>query len=205
MPENRKGPLAVGAAFLVAVLVLAVVLPAGPLAVDQRWSDAMLSIQTPFLTRVAHGFAALGHWPWVALVIGGAALALALTRRWFALVVFLVAELEATLISTLLKVIVDRPRPPRGDIDRATSFPSGHASFAAVTCITLVLLLGETGPRSRRWWALALAAVAGMAWSRTYLQVHWLSDVVAGALLGAGVSLVTFDVAKTWARAESTR
>ena len=39
-------------------------------------------------------------------------------------------------------------------------------------------------------------AVAGMAWSRTYLQVHWLTDVIAGALLGSGISLLVFDVAQ---------
>ena len=31
-----------------------------------------------------------------------------------------------------------------------------------------------------------------MAWSRTYLQLHWLSDVVSGALLGIGVTLASF-------------
>jgi undecaprenyl-diphosphatase len=31
-----------------------------------------------------------------------------------------------------------------------------------------------------------------MAWSRTYLQVHWLLDVLAGSLLGAGVALLVF-------------
>jgi undecaprenyl-diphosphatase len=31
-----------------------------------------------------------------------------------------------------------------------------------------------------------------MAWSRTYLQVHWLVDVLAGSLLGAGVALFVF-------------
>jgi membrane-associated phospholipid phosphatase len=31
-----------------------------------------------------------------------------------------------------------------------------------------------------------------MAWSRTYLQVHWLSDVAGGSMLGIGVALVVF-------------
>jgi undecaprenyl-diphosphatase len=35
-----------------------------------------------------------------------------------------------------------------------------------------------------------------MAWSRTYLQVHWLSDVVAGSALGIGVALVVFATAQ---------
>ncbi len=37
-----------------------------------------------------------------------------------------------------------------------------------------------------------------MAWSRTYLQVHWLSDVIAGAMLGIGISLVVFGGAQWW-------
>jgi undecaprenyl-diphosphatase len=42
------------------------------------------------------------------------------------------------------------------------------------------------------WWLLAALATVGMAWSRTYLQLHWLSDVISGALLGVGVTLVSF-------------
>jgi undecaprenyl-diphosphatase len=41
-------------------------------------------------------------------------------------------------------------------------------------------------------------AIVGMAWSRTYLQVHWLSDVVAGSLLGMGVSLLVLGGAQRW-------
>jgi undecaprenyl-diphosphatase len=39
---------------------------------------------------------------------------------------------------------------------------------------------------------VAAVATAGMAWSRTYLQVHWLTDVVAGAILGLAVTFTTF-------------
>ena len=74
-----------------------------------------------------------------------------------------------------------------------SSYPSGHAAYAGATAVILVLLF--TKPRHRRGWGLAAAAViAGMAWSRTYLHVHWLSDAVAGAVLGIGVALISLAV-----------
>ena len=38
-------------------------------------------------------------------------------------------------------------------------------------------------------WALALAWIVAMAVSRTVLDEHWLSDVVAGSLLGAACAV----------------
>ena len=43
---------------------------------------------------------------------------------------------------------------------------------------------------------LALLGIVGMAWSRTYLEAHWLSDVIGGSLLGVGVALVVFALAQ---------
>jgi undecaprenyl-diphosphatase len=48
------------------------------------------------------------------------------------------------------------------------------------------------------WWTLAALGIVGMAWSRTYLQVHWLSDVVAGSLLGIGIALLVLGGAQWW-------
>lgn len=36
----------------------------------------------------------------------------------------------------------------------------------------------------------------GMAWSRTYRQGHWLTDVIARAILGVGISLLVFAIAQ---------
>ena len=117
-------------------------------------------------------------------------------RRIVALVAFVVAEALSSFLSALLKALVGRPRPPDGLVHPVgSSFPSGHASYGAVTSIALVLLFTSPGRRAG-WWGLAVLDMTGMAWSRTYLQVHWLSDVIGGVVLGAGIVLTTFAVAQ---------
>jgi membrane-associated phospholipid phosphatase len=88
----------------------------------------------------------------------------------------------------LIKWIVDRTRP---DIDRLTgfsgpSFPSGHAAASAASFAAFALLAG-IGRSSRAKAILAGIAVAlavGIASSRVFLGVHWLTDVLAGLAFG---------------------
>jgi membrane-associated phospholipid phosphatase len=180
-------------ALLGVVALLAIVVPVEPLGVDRRWSEAMVDIRTDLLTHVALVFNWLGRGVGETLTLGALAVALVLSRRWTALAAAALAEALAATLSSLLKILVGRPRPPHGLVDPVgSSFPSGHATYAAVTCMALVLLFSAPGPRRVLWWALAALGMLGMAWSRTYLQVHWLSDVVAGSVLGVGVALAVF-------------
>jgi undecaprenyl-diphosphatase len=55
------------------------------------------------------------------------------------------------------------------------------------------------------WWSLAVLATAAMAWSRTYLQVHWLLDVTVGSILGVGVALIVFGGVQMLATRRSVR
>jgi undecaprenyl-diphosphatase len=94
----------------------------------------------------------------------------------------------ASLITGILKELVDRLRPPLGMTDvsalvslpSSASFPSGHAatSFAAAAALSVLV------PRLRVP-ALILAALVGI--SRVYLGVHFWVDVLAGAVLGTAV------------------
>ena len=169
---------------------MAIVIPSGPLAIDLRWSEAMRDAQTPLLKDLALVFNALGRGVGWALSLAAVAVVLAVASRWFALVAFAVLETLTSLGSTLLKALVGRPRPPDGLVHPVgSSFPSGHAAYAGATCIALVLLFSEPGPRRRWLWIPAALGILGMAWSRTYLQVHWLSDVVGGSLFGIGIAL----------------
>jgi undecaprenyl-diphosphatase len=180
---------------------MAVVVPLEPLAIDQRWSEVMQDVQSRLLTDVALVFNALGRGLGSALSLALVAIVLLVARRWFALVAFAVAEGITTLSSTVIKALVGRPRPPDGLVDPVgSSFPSGHAAYAGVTCVALVLLF-TAAPRSRWLWLLAAAGIVGMAWSRTYLPVHWLSDVVGGSALGIGLALTVFGGAQALARA----
>ena len=189
----------VGAALVGLVVVMAIVLPAQPLAIDQHWSEAMRDIETPLSKDLALVFDALGRGVGRVPVLSVIGLVLVLARRCLALVCFALAEGLTSLSSALFKAAVGRPRPPDGLIHPVGSaFPSGHAAYAGATCVALVLLFTAPGARRRWWWTLAAVGIVGMAWSRTYLQVHWLSDVVGGSLLGIGIALLVFAGAQRW-------
>lgn len=65
------------------------------------------------------------------------------------------------------------------------TFPSGHATSAALLAVGAARLAG------RRWaWAPAALWMAVMDASRTVLRVHWLTDVLAGSLLGSALALL---------------
>jgi undecaprenyl-diphosphatase len=194
---HPTGAISAGAALLALVILTALVIPSGPLAADKSWSEAMTDIQTPALKQIALAFNTLGHGLARILSLVAIGVILLVTRRWLAFAAFAVTEALTPLTTTVIKAFVDRPRPAEGMVSpSATSFPSGHASYAGATCVALVLLFTAPGPRRALWWAIAAVVTAAMAWSRTYLQVHWLSDVIAGALLGIGISLLVFGIAQ---------
>ena len=174
--------------------VVAVVIPARPLAIDLRWSEAMRDVESGRLHDVALAFNHAGRGLGRALSLAAIGIVVILRRRWWALVAFAVTESLTPLSVNLLKLLVDRPRPP-GAMIQATgsSFPSGHAAYAGATAIALLLLFTRPGTGRRRAWAVVAAVgVAGMVWSRTDLSVHWLTDSASGAILGTGIALATF-------------
>ncbi len=193
---GRPGRAVGWASLLLALVALvALLIPAGPLALDSRWSELMQDIETSFLTHVALVFNALGHGIWRALTIAGIGIVLLVARRSAALIAFALTEALTPLLVNLIKLAVGRERPPGQMLEAfGSSFPSGHAGYAGATAVALVLLFSGQGPRRRWWLAAAAAATALMVWSRTYLQVHWLSDAVTGATVGVAVAFLCFGV-----------
>jgi membrane-associated phospholipid phosphatase len=107
-------------------------------------------------------------------------------RRRYDLAAWLLAWILADAITFALKPWIGRIRPDGTD---AASFPSAHAKTAAQVAFGLVLVCTSPWRRRAGWWLLAAAWTLAMAVSRTVLDEHWLSDVVAGSLLGAGCAI----------------
>lgn len=153
------------------------------LAVDARLSEQIRVAERPgWLRSMAIFFAHSGDsWFWL--------LALLLvwwlgTAEWKSkALIFVGAIIAAAVVVFMIKFTVRRQRPAGdwGNIYRNTdphSFPSGHAT-RAVLLATLALGLGPP------WLALVLGIWAPLViLARVAMGVHYLSDVIAGALLG---------------------
>ncbi|MFD4959162.1 phosphatase PAP2 family protein [Microbacterium sp. NPDC058389] len=176
----------------------------GPFPIDEWWNALVAEWWHPALV----GFSRVMNWlggGWVgvlAVPIGGA-IGLVLVRRPWAAAYFLAAEAVSAGLVQVLKHAFGRVRPE--DILVVSdygSYPSGHVANAATIAVAAFLIF------PRLWVAVVGAAwVVLMAFSRTYLHAHWLSDTVGGALIGAGAALLVaaaFAVPMTRERAVPT-
>ncbi len=128
---------------------------------------------------------------WVtAPVIVVTALYLASKHRWEALSFWVAAMVGSQLLIGPVKDLYERARPSLPLVETSGfSFPSGHAVAGAAIAVSLVIVLVPAGTQRRNLEVLAAAFALLMAMSRVYLRAHWLTDVVAGAALGAAVAI----------------
>ncbi|WP_413873194.1 phosphatase PAP2 family protein [Albidovulum sp.] len=109
-------------------------------------------------------------------------------------------------LSNTAKALFDRPRPdlvPHGSAVYTASFPSGHSMMAAVTWLTLAVLVATTLRQRRlRVYVVALAVTVTVAvgLSRVYLGVHWPTDVLAGWAAGGAWALACAALARILSR-----
>ncbi len=122
------------------------------------------------------------------------------------LAVFLiVTNVLGGLIDTVVKVVVNRPRPELADpIVHAfgKSFPSGHAMAATVGYGSLLLAFMPLLPKRWRWPLIGayFVIVALVGASRLALGVHFVSDVLGGFFLGLAwlaMSTAAFSIWRT--------
>ncbi|WP_256796414.1 phosphatase PAP2 family protein [Terrabacter sp. Ter38] len=111
-------------------------------------------------------------------------------RRWRLAAFAVVTIAGSSLLNTLVKAAAHRTRPVVSQPfvhEPGASFPSGHAQAAVVGFgVLLLLLLPVLGRLGRRVAvSVAVLMVLLIGFSRVALAAHFVSDVVAGFVLGA--------------------
>ena len=149
--------------------------------IQNTLKNSLLDAVMPVITHLGDG----GFiWILTALIFT----AIPRTRKTGILMIISLAA-GAVAYQFILKPVIARPRPftqnpaavllikPPSDF----SFPSGHTACAFSAAAVLFF-------RRNRLWIPAVILAAAIAFSRMYLYVHFPTDVLAGIIIGTGVS-----------------
>jgi undecaprenyl-diphosphatase len=109
-------------------------------------------------------------------------------KKWFYLIISIISLGGGAIFYYLVKIVIQRQRPDNSLIEvSGFSFPSGHAALAAVF-FCLILYIFKDDIKNILFRDLFIFSniifFCLIGFSRIYLRVHWLSDVIAGFALG---------------------
>jgi membrane-associated phospholipid phosphatase len=204
MAGGRSAGLAAAIVAGLAFLVLATWVPAGPSVADtfdpgfRDWLSAGTSdgpsaglpalpdAVPAALTVVFDALNLAGSLPvWIALLLF--ATALVWGRRRLAAEV-LATGILAEAVTTVARIVVDRPRPPFGvntELIVVAGFPSGHVTRTVVFMAALLLVVAPARRHPRAAIALCVGVVGLMTVARIAAGAHYATDTAGGVLLGA--------------------
>jgi undecaprenyl-diphosphatase len=178
-------------AALAAFFALALGYEHDPLAsLDSEVSEWVATSLPGWLEAFARPFSWLGGWLGITALTAIAVVVLARERNWIDVGFVLAAVVGSSIAVALLKAWFDRPRPDAGSaipLPESASFPSGHATSGVAALGALTVVLAERLPdrRARTWlWVGAVLVGLSVGLSRIALNVHYVTDVLAGWCFG---------------------
>jgi undecaprenyl-diphosphatase len=209
LPEQNKRSFS--GAWKTGILWLAVLIAA---AVVGFWLDPIvLAVVAEHSNKAVKNFAGflskVGDWP--ELMVLGAAVLFVVRRHRRVVTAVLCMMIAATLAGAAVntvRLLSGRARPNNTEVApgwygvshdgkwlldkyKYHSFPSGHTGSA-------LAFFGVLGFAFRRWnWGFVLFGVA-IGWSRIYLNVHYLSDVLVGGVVGLFFAQLTWERFWPW-------
>ena len=183
--------------------VSAVLLKTGTLGWDESLSRLLNEVPAAaasVLTPLSRLFLPAGI---IAVVVLTVVYVVARNRSVLPVVTGAVAAGVAWLLTHVVKVIADRPRPYEVMVDavlrqqpaHGTSFPSSHTAVTLAIAIALVPFLARPLAAA----GIGFAVLTG--WSRVYLGVHYPLDILGGAGIGMAAAAVTLLALRTLPRA----
>lgn len=163
-----------------------------PSAIDLKVSALVQSTQNPELDRIMELISWFGAFP-VPMFMGFVVAIIFYVFKFRTEALFVILTFVSGLISTVIKLLVNRPRPTVNlvrivEIAKQQSFPSGHTLFYTIFFGFLLFLmwnLRQINLVLRIVVALLSAVlIITIPFSRIYLGAHWATDVLGGFILG---------------------
>lgn len=154
---------------------------------DQKIAALFLTIRSGFGIKIFSVISFFGNWlflvPLMLLII----IILYLKNKKEFIIQFLLTVLSAEAVTFFSKILFHRGRPLLAVFHETDfSFPSGHATIAAAFYGYLAyIIIKSVKARYKRLIIISAVLIIGLiGFSRLYLGVHYLSDVLAGYLVG---------------------
>jgi len=163
-------------------------------------SDLSDPIGPPWVEEMARDITALGSYAVLSIILCAVVAYLFMARQRAAAFWVLAAVGGGVLLSNVLKLAYERPRPdlvPHAARVFTTSFPSGHATLSAITYLTLGALLSSLHGSLRfkvYFLSLAILLTIAVGISRIYFGVHYPTDVLAGWCIGAAWAALCWSI-----------
>jgi membrane-associated phospholipid phosphatase len=158
--------------------------------VDSTFANFLFHLRTPFMAKSFYAITYLGNVFIVTIPFLAGLIYLYFKKEFAYLYALFLAFIGTEGSVYLIKIFIHRDRPG-GDIayylENSKSFPSFHASIAMVFYgfVVYYLIHHITGRRNKSWIIVLGAVIIGLiGFSRLYLGVHYLSDVLGGFLIG---------------------
>jgi len=158
------------------------------ISIDRWINRNIIAIQTPTLTKIiifiTNFNGIVGNFVFAIFAI------IFLTyKKWYrSRLFYLLSFSGAVILFTGIKQIIARNRPHSDLIDVINySFPSGHSTLSMTTALLIYFIFIKrlsSNLIKNMLFSISFLWVLFIAFTRVYLNVHWLSDVVAGLILG---------------------
>ncbi len=156
--------------------------------IDQFANQWVQSIRSPELTKIMYFFTSIGKfYPMVIMSIILFTI-LILKRKKEYIASFFAAMPGGYALLSLMKYLIGRPRPPDALFKvPGYSFPSGHAMMSTIFFLFILKVFSSDFKSSffrTIFIILTITFPIAISFSRLYFNVHWLSDIVGGIIIG---------------------
>ncbi len=172
---------------------------------DHAVLAALVDARTPFLNVAMRSLTMLGDVRVVLVILCIVGVVLWVQKKRVSCAVLFITVLGSEGVVSLLKHIVERPRPAAAlalVAETGSSFPSAH-TMAAVCLYGFCTYLVVTRIKNRHRPVVATLGVLlilGIAFSRLYLGVHYLFDVLASLLMGSAFLTAAIAILKFYGK-----